>query len=329
MATEKKWLDEHKDELVVLDNNKIKCLITQHELKLDRFDLIQAHWYAHMPHVFLFLMVGLLLCRAGKTFQKCLAKLGKAKLNQDLDLSKYAPYIVQNKFDASKVFCHTTKTTLNKDKTVIENHLKGRRFKFRLSQLSHGANIVVGEDEDNDTREADGTEDWPAFVLDSDDEGLLVDSDDQELDEEDEEQEDNQPHEEDEEHDEDHVASRPRTSARSCLSLSTPVVGSKLDTHGQQATKATSSSDSVVTHSQPVMAEAHPGGRKRPAPARETKTLSPKPKKVKVAAKFTPLTGRAGNTRSSVQAAVPANQAVSSRPESVPSAPAAQKKKRV
>jgi len=44
MASRDEFLLEHKDEIEYLENNKIKCLITNHELSLDRFDLIQAHW---------------------------------------------------------------------------------------------------------------------------------------------------------------------------------------------------------------------------------------------------------------------------------------------
>ena len=43
-----------------------------------------------------------------------------------------------HKRDPSKVYCQSTKLVLNRDITEIENHLKGRKFKYRLGNLKGG-----------------------------------------------------------------------------------------------------------------------------------------------------------------------------------------------
>ncbi len=76
-----------------------------------------------------------------------------------MDLSKYAPYIVAHKRDPTKVYCRTTKITMKRDKEEIEKHLKGRRFKYKLSQQT-GGEVIVGDESDmtSDDQEADQKE---------------------------------------------------------------------------------------------------------------------------------------------------------------------------
>lgn len=62
-------------------------------------------------------------------------KREKAKLAADkFDFEQFAPDIVQSKKDPRKLFCHLTKTTLNKVPEEVKLHVNGRRFKLRKQE---------------------------------------------------------------------------------------------------------------------------------------------------------------------------------------------------
>ncbi|SPQ96199.1 unnamed protein product (mitochondrion) [Plasmodiophora brassicae] len=88
------FLAAHASEVELLPNGKIRCTVTGHEMPADRIDLLHAHW-------------------SGRPFKKAMAL--KAKEAQgSFDFGEFAPYIVPDKTDASKVYCKVTKVVLNK-----------------------------------------------------------------------------------------------------------------------------------------------------------------------------------------------------------------------
>ena len=88
--------------LSLLPSNKVKCLITGHEMKPD-LETISAHL-------------------KGKKFMKAIARRGD-------DLGKFLPYIVPDVENETKMFCKLTAFSLNPIATEIERHMQGKKFR--------------------------------------------------------------------------------------------------------------------------------------------------------------------------------------------------------
>ena len=94
-------LQEQRDILTLLPNNKVRCSVTGHEMKPD-LKIITAHLN-------------------GKKFMKTKARKGD-------DLSKFAPYIIPDVENEKKMFCKLTGFSLNPRADEIERHMKGKKF---------------------------------------------------------------------------------------------------------------------------------------------------------------------------------------------------------
>jgi hypothetical protein len=58
----------------------------------------------------------------------------KAHVNP-VDLSKYAPYIIEHKSEKNKLYCTLTKDTLNRDAAELDRHVEGYAYIVALSDL--------------------------------------------------------------------------------------------------------------------------------------------------------------------------------------------------
>ncbi|EKX44393.1 hypothetical protein GUITHDRAFT_57834, partial [Guillardia theta CCMP2712] len=103
------FINSHPD-LEMLENGKCKCKITGHEM-LPKKDIVEAHI-------------------SGKKYRQAKAK----QQADEFDWKQYEPNIVQSKKDPTKLFCHLTKTSLNKTPEEIKLHVNGRRFRARLAE---------------------------------------------------------------------------------------------------------------------------------------------------------------------------------------------------
>ncbi|KRX05083.1 hypothetical protein PPERSA_06717 [Pseudocohnilembus persalinus] len=102
----KQLVEQQKDEFEFLENGKIKCILTGHE---------------SMPDI--------------EVFQKYLqSKSYKMAKEKQYDFEQHEPYLVQHKSDSRYMFCQLTGTKLIKRKTIIDNHVKGRKFQ-KLKKL--------------------------------------------------------------------------------------------------------------------------------------------------------------------------------------------------
>eukprot|EP00961_Rhodomonas_salina_P187944 2536624-Rhodomonas_salina.2 len=118
----KSFIDMHED-LELLESGKCRCKVTGHEMKplKDVVEVsagVRGRELAHLN---------------GKRYKKEKAKRAAEKY----DFEKYAPDIVQSRKDPRKLFCHLTKTVLNKVPEELELHVNGRRFKLRKQEREH------------------------------------------------------------------------------------------------------------------------------------------------------------------------------------------------
>lgn len=141
-------LEENKEYLVLLPTNKIRCILSGHE----------------MPPT------------AGIVSQYINSKSFKKTLEwYSFDYSKYLPHIVEDNQNSRKLYCKLTKQSLNKIPQQVDKHVNGKRF-LRLksefesklrSKPKKSANVEENDDdvefwmpsEDSDEEESDEKED--------------------------------------------------------------------------------------------------------------------------------------------------------------------------
>jgi len=105
------WLKEHADEVETLENGKIRCKLTGHDIP-KRLDALQAHW-------------------KGRVYRRAIENRKKS-----VDLTPYQPHIVPHKRDHRLVYCRLTMKVLHNDMEEIEKHVQGRRFLFLMSEYN-------------------------------------------------------------------------------------------------------------------------------------------------------------------------------------------------
>jgi hypothetical protein len=113
MAELESWLEQHKNEVTLTENNKVHCTLTGHDIPKRLADL-KHHWEGRVYR------------RAAKTTQLAAKARG-------VDFGKLAPHIIPHKRDPTKCFCKLTQLILNNDEQEVEAHMKGRKFQFCLS----------------------------------------------------------------------------------------------------------------------------------------------------------------------------------------------------
>mmetsp|Transcript_19942 Transcript_19942/g.27684 ORF Transcript_19942/g.27684 Transcript_19942/m.27684 type:complete len:325 (-) Transcript_19942:177-1151(-) len=106
----KRFLKKHKDEIQLLANGKIKCLVTGHEMTKD-LEAMEKHW-------------------SGKSYKK---KKRAYKTGEAVNLEEFE-WIIPHKFEKNKAFCVLTKDTLNRDIDEIKRHVEGRRYLRKLEE---------------------------------------------------------------------------------------------------------------------------------------------------------------------------------------------------
>jgi len=130
------FLTKHREEIEELPNGKILCKITNHELP-KRLNLLQAHWQ-------------------GKAFHRAMLK----KAKEPIKMEDYAGVLKKHKVSNTQVYCGLTRRSLPNDKTAVQKHLQGRRYKNALAKkskkkLNEEAKEKEVEDEDGDEFEGD------------------------------------------------------------------------------------------------------------------------------------------------------------------------------
>mmetsp|Transcript_6732 Transcript_6732/g.6039 ORF Transcript_6732/g.6039 Transcript_6732/m.6039 type:complete len:221 (+) Transcript_6732:22-684(+) len=102
----KKEVAKHPD-FEILESGKIHCRLSGHDIqpKLHEFNEYLK----------------------GKSY--------KMALERNHDFSQYQPWIVDFKGDSTKLYCRVTKQVLNRLKSVIEKHVKGKRFNKMKKEL--------------------------------------------------------------------------------------------------------------------------------------------------------------------------------------------------
>ena len=109
-----KFLKDNEKDFIKLENNKIKCLLTSHEMPIN--------------YVLTYIK--------SKSYLKAL----RNQKNNDILTadtktlqSIFNKYIVVHKSDKSKVYCTVTNRILNRDIDEIKAHLNGKRYKYYSS----------------------------------------------------------------------------------------------------------------------------------------------------------------------------------------------------
>lgn len=102
MTSLEQFISANSDVLVQLPSNKIKCLVTNHEMPPD-LSILQAHLQS-------------------KNFQK-------KKEWYQADYSQYLPYIVPHKSNPKLLYCTLSRTRINKIPEIVAKHVNGKRFK--------------------------------------------------------------------------------------------------------------------------------------------------------------------------------------------------------
>mmetsp|Transcript_18333 Transcript_18333/g.45003 ORF Transcript_18333/g.45003 Transcript_18333/m.45003 type:complete len:314 (-) Transcript_18333:215-1156(-) len=154
----------HKDEIDLLSNGKIRCLITGHEMARD-LNVMQKHW-------------------AGKSYKKKKRASSRTRVNLD-DYEGIIPH----KFNKNMAFCTLTKDTLNVDRKELENHVKGRRYrrkleewnekKLRKKQHQEAAKAKAKRKSEREAKE-DGGDFWkPPEEEDADEDGFIEDEEEE------------------------------------------------------------------------------------------------------------------------------------------------------
>mmetsp|Transcript_9200 Transcript_9200/g.27706 ORF Transcript_9200/g.27706 Transcript_9200/m.27706 type:complete len:277 (-) Transcript_9200:1415-2245(-) len=101
-----KFVQAHKEEAELLENGKVRCTVTGHEL-VSNIDVLNNYW-------------------SGKALQKA----RRRSKQTEIDLKEFLPFIVTDKTQPEKfVVCTLTSTRLNRDEKEIRNHIQGRKFK--------------------------------------------------------------------------------------------------------------------------------------------------------------------------------------------------------
>ena len=126
-------LDENKNYLILLPTNRIKCLLTGHELP-PKADAVSQYMNS-------------------KSFKKSLEWYS-------VDYSEYLPHIVQDKENKYKLYCKITKQVINKIPHEVKKHVNGKKFirlkieyeknELKKSQKNAKTNKTKCNDEDED-----------------------------------------------------------------------------------------------------------------------------------------------------------------------------------
>eukprot|EP00299_Pterocystis_sp_00344_P008289 c307_g1_i1.p1 GENE.c307_g1_i1~~c307_g1_i1.p1 ORF type:complete len:262 (-),score=74.72 c307_g1_i1:9-794(-) len=105
------FVAKHADEWTVLENGKVRCEITGHEMPAE-LSLIQAHL-------------------KGKRYRN----LSHKKISSAYDFSQHEPHISPHATMPNKLYCHLSHLTMNRDCDVVRKHVNGRRFKRLLREF--------------------------------------------------------------------------------------------------------------------------------------------------------------------------------------------------
>lgn len=149
---------------VDVDRNRVKCLVTGHEMVLS-------------------------VAQLKKHFEGRKFKAKFQKWQKDYNFDQYAPHIIPDRHDAKNfLYCRLTKSRLGRTASEVEAHVKGRRYIAALKRAEEENEMDM---DDDDGGEGEREEEFPFFVG----------EEKMELDNEEEEEEDGRDNEEEEDDD--------------------------------------------------------------------------------------------------------------------------------
>jgi len=107
----KVFLAKNHQEWNVLENGKVKCVVSGHEMKAD-IKLIKEHL-------------------KGKRYRNGVRKNESSKH----DFSQYEPYVTDHRSRPALLYCLLTKRNLPRDIQVVSKHVSGRRFRILRAEF--------------------------------------------------------------------------------------------------------------------------------------------------------------------------------------------------
>ena len=109
-ASIESFLKSRNEQYTILENGKVKCVVTGHEMP-PVIDVLEKHWN-------------------GKRYKRALASAKKS--NEVVDWKTYEPTITTSRTDPTNVYCLVTKVELKRDVDLVNKHIAGRRYQSKL-----------------------------------------------------------------------------------------------------------------------------------------------------------------------------------------------------